>query len=154
MTLRNQITPLLDDYKRANGKGSMANANMAMIKIIETFLSHIEQQVPNGVSGDYKSLSPSGWKLTKPSPDLGTTSPGTAKEPGDASLLDAVDKLHDANYIVGADYAAIVDDLEAKMPVSGNGSDVVSLSKMIAPTYDERKPEQAKRGPGRPRKVR
>lgn len=49
MSLRNQISPLLEDFKQANGRGSMASANQALTKIIETLLTHIEQIVSNPV---------------------------------------------------------------------------------------------------------
>lgn len=46
MSLRKEISPHLEDFKRANGKGSSANANAALTKIIEVMLSHIEQHIP------------------------------------------------------------------------------------------------------------
>src|SRR5271170_8076286 len=42
-TLRSQITPLLEDFKRADGKGSITTANQALIKMVEVLVSHIER---------------------------------------------------------------------------------------------------------------
>ncbi len=42
MTLRSQIETLLEDYKKATGKGNMIVANNTLVQVIEALLSHIE----------------------------------------------------------------------------------------------------------------
>lgn len=139
MTLRSEIEPLLSDFKKANGKGSMATANVALTKIIETLLFHIEihthpalspapttfdmtcgpvqpphnhpDMVPNTVSFD--AGAPLSWSTIHPGAGLVTAPLGEVLSPPpyNTSLLDAVKTLHEANYVVGTDYTAIVDHL-------------------------------------------
>lgn len=40
--IRSQIEPLLEEFKKANGKGNVNIANLALIKIVEALVSHIE----------------------------------------------------------------------------------------------------------------
>jgi hypothetical protein len=142
MTLRSEIEPLLADFKKANGKGSMATANVALTKIIETLLAHIElhQTVPdayamahsNPVSNpvSYEVPPPvahvsviDSWSTIDPTANIVTAplgdvfSPpltnGPILPPGRTTLLDAVKTLHEANYVIGSDYVAIVDHLKS-----------------------------------------
>lgn len=113
MTLREKIEPLLEDFKRANGKGSMAIANIAMVKIIEAMVDQLEMEhhlslLNSWVDGTYEPELPNGMldNAAQPTPE---PDPRTA-------LLEAVHALHEANYVIGADYTAIVEHLKHKSP--------------------------------------
>jgi hypothetical protein len=126
MTLRSQISPFLEDFRKANGKGSQANANVALTNIIEILLTHIEQ------------------KADRVTTFVGETRENVValKDIGKTALLDAVEKLHDASYVLGADYTAMVDHLKGDQPDEP--------AKDAEPAKDD--PTEPKRGPGRPRK--
>lgn len=115
MTLRENIEPLLEDFRRANAKGNMAIANIAMTRIVETLVDQLEME-------QHLSLIASHWanRVDDTPPDLlgGLDEPQPLAEQPDpkAALLQAVHALHEANYVIGTDYAAIVEHLKNNPP--------------------------------------
>jgi hypothetical protein len=238
MTIRKKIEPLLEDFRKANGKGSVAHANMALIKMVETLVAHIEQHVPvvtnytmpwappvqaavpavpNGhyvvdshghftglgyaaqvVPHAYQALVPDGWNIQSPA-NIENVSPeditGTISAPSGErinycieksaaekaaqenglnveeevirgtvnvmreqlekrSLLDAVHKLHDANYVIGLDYTSIVEHLEGRSPPGGPPDDQAMPVKTRARPGPKPKPDHLLKRPRRVRKPR
>ncbi len=110
-SLRSQITPLLEDFKRSHGRGNTTTANIALIHIIEKLVSHVET-------------------LSKP----------------EYSLRDAVDILHDAKYLIGDDYSAVLDHID---------NEKFSEQEVVADTpTEELHMTLPKRSAGRPKKIR
>lgn len=205
-SLRSQIHPILEEFKKANGKGSVTAANLSLIKIIETLVSHIEQPnyslIPGTINAGvtyaanvvpwgnftaavvpntnytytippdlYAGTLPPGWvnptvapTVTPPafttanyviekgaSDALKENSIDVEKEVIEAVvaeaekevLLQAVQTLNEANYVIGEDYTAIVDHIENPPDPTADAS----------PADAKADPETTdKRSKGRPKK--
>ena len=133
MTIRLEVANLLEEFQKCIGRGNLISANVVLVKVINLLVDHIEKVQPNLSVTNY-TCDPryTAAQAAVPGPNyqiletgrLPVSSFGVIWPPIAAPVFttapvlsendkkkEALEKLHEANYILDPDYTAIKEHL-------------------------------------------